>query len=501
MSKKKIKIDIRRLQKNCDFLKYKSALNNKLNPEILMEISDRNVKILNLISIIDVFILKSFFIANRNQKEQNYNLNIEEKNIEKRKELIIKIKVFIKMVNERNFNSSSLKYPLDIFGTKHFLNFFQIQNKIIQENFINYFNDSLRSLQIDANKFVKIVKEIKNFRGKLVHRKEIKIKEATIALSYICELLPTKYSSEIRALFSECKITLQNKEYIQTIIKIKKNKPKKFIGNLRNHTIFEKENFVGIDNISKIKEIMKSIDFHSIDPNFFKRNFDEKNQKNFVKNMKFEEIEAIFFAFIQINYIFKKYFIKTYETFYFDQSKYRFEESEKEFFNKLNQLLNDSKIKNLRNNIAHSHLILGEKINEENDKKDLKFTANYYREIFELMLNFFDNLYKILQENNFDQKILNEIYQTKKSFLQSLFSMLCKVDYFFEFDSKNNNKPVDKIVNKNEFAKIDKSKNLIENGILKFHFYAIFKTAFRKILEDEKNKNYELPTCIKIKKN
>ena len=32
MSKKKIKIDIRRLQKNCDFLKYKSALNNKLNP-------------------------------------------------------------------------------------------------------------------------------------------------------------------------------------------------------------------------------------------------------------------------------------------------------------------------------------------------------------------------------------------------------------------------------------------------------------------------------------
>ena len=260
MSKKKIKIDIRRLQKNCDFLKHKSALNNKLNPEILMEISDRNVKILNLISIIDVFILKSFFIVNRNQKEQNYNLNIEEKNIEKSKELMIKIKVFTRMVNERSFNSSSLKYPLDIFGTKHFLNFFQIQNKIIQENFINYFNDSLRSLQIDANKFVKIVKEIKNFRGKLVHRKEIKIKEATIALSYICELLPTKYSSEIRALFSECKITIQNKEYIQTIIKIKKNKPKKFIGNLRNHTIFEKENFVGIDNISKIKEIMKSID-------------------------------------------------------------------------------------------------------------------------------------------------------------------------------------------------------------------------------------------------
>ena len=501
MSKKKIKIDIRRLQKNCDFLKHKSALNNKLNPEILMEISDRNVKILNLISIIDVFILKSFFIVNRNQKEQNYNLNIEEKNIEKSKELMIKIKVFTRMVNERSFNSSSLKYPLDIFGTKHFLNFFQIQNKIIQENFINYFNDSLRSLQIDANKFVKIVKEIKNFRGKLVHRKEIKIKEATIALSYICELLPTKYSSEIRALFSECKITLQAKEYIQTIIKIKKNKPKKFIGNLRNHTIFEKENFVGIDNISKIKEIMKSIDFHSIDPNFFKENFDEKNQKNFVKNMKFEEIEAIFFAFIQINYIFKKYFIKIYETFYFHQSKYRFEESEKEFFDKLNQLLNDSKIKNLRNNIAHSHLILGEKINEENDKKDLKFTAHYYHEIFELMLNFFDNLYKILQENNFDQKILNEIYQTKKSFLQSLFSMLCKVDHFFEFDSKNNNKPVDKIVNKNEFAKIDKSKNLIENGILKFHFYAIFKTAFRKILEDEKNKNYESSTCIKIKKN
>ena len=244
MSKKKIKIDIRRLQKNCDFLKHKSALNNKLNPEILMEISDRNVKILNLISIIDVFILKSFFISNRNHEEQNYNLNIEEKNIEKRKELIIKIKVFIKMVNERSFNSSSLKYPLDIFGTKHFLNFFQIQNKIIQENFINYFNDSLRSLQIDANKFVKIVKEIKNFRGKLVHRKEIKIKEATIALSYICELLPTKYSSEIKALFSECNITLQAKEYIQTIIKIKKNKPKKFIGYLRDHTIVEKENFL-----------------------------------------------------------------------------------------------------------------------------------------------------------------------------------------------------------------------------------------------------------------
>ncbi|NBX52402.1 MAG: hypothetical protein EBT63_01955, partial [Proteobacteria bacterium] len=115
--------------------------------------------------------------------------------------------------------------------------------------------------------------------------------------------------------------------------------------------------------------------------------------------------------------------------------------------------------------------------------------------------NFFDNLYKILQENNFDQKILNEIYQTKKSFLQSLFSMLCKVDHFLEFDSKNNNKPVDKRINKNEFAKIDKSKNLVENGILKFHFYAIFKTAFRKILEDEKNKNYESPTCIKIKKN
>jgi hypothetical protein len=512
MSKKKIKIDIRRLQKNCDFLKYKSALNNKLNPEILMEISDRNVKILNLISIIDVFILKSFFIANRNQKEQNYNLNIEEKNIEKREELIIKIKVFIKMVNERSFNSSSLKYPLDIFGTKHFLNFFQIQNITIQENFINYFNDSLRSLQIDANKFVKIVKEIKNFRGKLVHRKEIKIKEATISLSYICELLPTKYSSEIKALFSECKITLQAKEYIQTIIKIKKNKPKKFIGYLRDHTIVEKENFVGVDNISRIKEIMKSIDFHSIDPNFFKKNFDEKNQKNFVKNMKFEEIEAIFFAFIQINYIFKKYFIKIYETFYFEQSKYRFEESEKEFFNKLNQLLNDSKIKNLRNNIAHSHLILGEKINEEiveimdeknkkSLKKNLNFTINYYQEIFELMLNFFDNLYKILQENNFDQKILNEIYQTKKSFLQSLFSMLCKVDHFLEFDSKNYNKPVDKRINKNEFAKIDKNKNLIENGILKFHFYAIFKTAFRKILEDEKNKNYESPTCIKIKKN
>lgn len=488
MSKKKIKkIDIK-------------TLNNKLNPEILMEISDRNVKILNLISIIDVFILKSFFIANRNQKEQNYNLIIEEENIEKRDELIIKIKVFIKMVNERSFNSSSLKYPLDIFGTKHFLNFFQIQNKIIQENFINYFNDSLRSLQIDVNKFVKIVKEIKNFRGKLVHRKEIKIKEATIVLGYICELLPKKYSSEIRALFPECKITLQDRKYTQTIIKIKKNKPKKFIGNLRDHTISEKENFVGIDNISKIKEIMKSIDFHSIDPNFFKKNFDEKNQKNFVKNMKFEEIEAIFFAFIQINYIFKKYFIKTYET-YFDQSKYRFEESKKEFFNKLNQLLNDSKIKNLRNNIAHSHLILGEKVNEEIDKKDLKFTAHYYHEIFELMLNFFDNLYKILQENNFDQKILNEIYQTKKSFLQSLFSMLCKVDHFLEFDSKNNNKPVDKRINKNEFAKIDKSKNLVENGILKFHFYAIFKTAFRKILEDEKNKNYESPTCIKIKKN
>jgi len=465
MSKKKIKIDIRRLQKNCDFLRHKSALNNKLNPEMLMEISDRNVKILNLISIIDVFILKSFFIANRNHKEQNYNLNIEEKKIEKREELIIKIKVFIKMVNERSFNSSSLKYPLDIFGTKHFLNFFQIQNITIQENFINYFNDSLRSLQIDVNKFVKIVKEIKNFRGKLVHRKEIKIKEATIALSYICELLPTKYSSEIKALFSECKITLQAKEYIQTIIKIKKNKPKKFIGYLRDHTIVEKENFVGVDNISRIKEIMKSIDFHSIDPNFFKKNYDEKNQKNFVKNMKFEEIEAIFFAFIQMNYIFKKYFTKTYETFYSKKSEYRFEEAEK--------------IRNLRNDIAHSHLILGEKINEEiveiidekNKKhlnKDLKFTANYYQEIFESILNFFDNLYKILQENNFDKEALNEIYQTKKSFLQSLFSLLCKVDHFLEFDSKNNNKPVDKRINKNEFAKIDKNKNTFYEVVFQF---------------------------------
>jgi hypothetical protein len=43
--------------------------------------------------------------------------------------------------------------------------------------------------------------------------------------------------------------------------------------------------------------------------------------------------------------------------------------------------------------------------------------------------------------------------------------------------------------------------NLIENGIIKFHFYAIFKTAFRKILEDVKSKNYESVTCIKIKKN
>jgi len=512
MSKRKTKIDRRRLQKNCDFLRHKSALNNKLNPEMLMEISDRNVKILNLISIIDVFILKSFFIANRNHKEQNYNLNIEEKKIEKREELIIKIKVFIKMVNDRNFNSSSLKYPLDIFGTKHFLNFFQIQNKTIQENFINYFNDSLRSLQIDVNKFIKIVKEIKNFRGKLVHRKEIKINEAAIALSYICELLPEKYSSEIRALFSECKITLQDKEYIQTIIKIKKNKAKKFIGNLRDHTIAEKENFVGVDNISRIKEVMKTIDFHIIDPNFFKKNFDEKNQKNFIRNIKFEEIEAIFFTFIQVNYIFKKYFIKIYETFNFNEKDYRFEEAEKEFFDKLSQLLNDSKIKNLRNYIAHSHLILGKKTNEENievnyekNKKslpqDLKFTANYYQEIFELILNFFDNLYKILQENNFDQEILNGIYQTKKSFLQSLFSKLCKIDHFFEFDSKNNNKPVDKRINKNEFSKIDKNKNLIENGIIKFHFYAIFKTAFRKILEDVKNKNYESVTCIKIKKN
>ena len=102
------------------------------------------------------------------------------------------------MVNERSFNSSSLKYPLDIFGTKHFLNFFQIQNKIIQENFINYFNDSLRSLQIDANKFVKIVKEIKNFRGKLVHRKEIKISQKN--LLEICEItqfLKKKILSEL----------------------------------------------------------------------------------------------------------------------------------------------------------------------------------------------------------------------------------------------------------------------------------------------------------------
>jgi len=501
MSKKKIKIDVIKLQNNCDFLKQKSKSNRNFNPKIICENTDRNVRILNLISVIDVFILKNFFIANRNNKEQNYVLNIEEKNIKTREEIIIKIKVFIMMINQRNFNSSNLTYPLDIFGTKHFLNFFEIQNKAIQKNFINYFNDSLRSLQIDADKFIKIVKAIKNFRGKLVHGKSIKIEDANIALNYICELLPKKYSSEISALFPECKIIFQDKKYIQTIIKIKHNKPKKFIGNLRDHTIVEKENFVGIDNILKIKEILQSIDFHSIDPNFFKKNFEEKNKKNFVKNMKFEEIEAIFFAFVQMNYIFKKYFMKIYEVFNFSENEYRFDKDEKEFFYNLNQLLNDSKIKNLRNRIAHSHLILGEKISEEDNKKNLKFTANYYQEIFELILNFFDNLYKILQENNIDQEILNGIYQIKKSFLQSLFAMLCKVDHFFEFDSKNNKKPVDKRINKIEFAKIDKNKNLIENGIIKFHFYAIFKTAFRKILEDIKSKNYESPTCIKIKKN
>lgn len=476
----------------------KSKSNKSSNDKFLCENKDRDARILNLISVIDVFILKSFFIANRNHKEQDYNFenfNIKDEN---KNDIIIKIKEFVMMINARNFNSSSLKYPFDIFGTNHFLNFFEIQKTIIQQNFINYLNDSLRSLQIDTEKFKKLVKKIKNFRGDLYHHKKIKIKDAKLALEYICELLPKKYSSEIKALYPECKISLQDRKYIQTIIKIKQSKSKKFIGNLRDHTIFEKENFVGIDNISRIKEIMKSIDFHSIDPNFFKKNFDEKNQKNFVKNMKFEEIEAIFFAFIQMNYIFKKYFTKTYETFYSKKSGYRFEEAEK--------------IRNLRNDIAHSHLILGEKINEEiieiidekNKKhlsKDLKFTANYYQEIFESILNFFDNLYKILQENNFDKEALNEIYQTKKSFLQSLFSMFCKVDHFFEFDSKNNNKPVDKIVNKNEFAKIDKNKNLIQNGILKFHFYAIFKTAFRKILEDVKNKNYESATCIKIKKN
>lgn len=475
----------------------------KLSNELLYKNNDRFVKILNLISVLDVYILKSFFIANIKEKEFNLDNKILDE------EVIIKIKNYFKIIHIKNITGASFVYPFDIFGTKDFKKFFEIQNEKIKKNFINYFNENLRSFQIDEKDFIDIINKINKFRNHIIYQlpdTEQTQKNNLNALQYICTLLPKKYYHEIKILFPEYKISVQEKKYHQnTQIKIKKNKPKKFINNFKNHTMVEKENFVGIDNISKIKEILRSIDFHEIDPNFFKKNFTQKNTKTFIKNIKFEEVEAIFFSFIQINYIFKKYFMRIYEAC---KVKENVPNNERKFFSELKKIISDKKIKDLRDRIAHSHLILGKeiiKINDDNTinsiEKKLKFSANYYREIFAIILNFFDKLFYFFKENNFNDEILNTIYCDKKSFLQSLFAVFCKSDHFVKLINNDNKKLFEKRFNASELKDLDRGKNLFENGVLKFHFYAIYKTAFRKILAEIKNENYQSITCIKIKKN
>ena len=95
----------------------------KLSNELLYKNNDRFVKILNLISVLDVYILKSFFIANIKEKEFNLDNKILDE------EVIIKIKNYFKIIHIKNITGTCFVYPFDIFGTKDFKKFFEIQNE------------------------------------------------------------------------------------------------------------------------------------------------------------------------------------------------------------------------------------------------------------------------------------------------------------------------------------------------------------------------------------
>jgi len=467
------------------------------------KISDTDLTILNLITVLDTTILKNFFIANRKIKFKEFKLLEIEKNNDEQKDFEIKFNKYLEIVRYNKLANSPILYPLDVFGTARFKKLLSQQNYQIKTNFISRLNKIFK-INYDEINLIEMIDCIKKSRNDILHNEKnfpntnyhykslafLNLNFHESIGNYIIQLFKS-HKNKINKLQKNILIQKNKKvEYVKNIEKLQN----KFFYQKRFHTMIESIYFVGYDNIAKIKQIIESIDFSTLDlqknTQFFEKNF--KNKKTLIQKIKQEEIKAIFWLFIDINYIFKKYFIATIQPYLDDIKK---QNKKPKNYQSPYKNINERAIK-IRNLIAHSHLILGEELIEEKIQNDLSknqtkisYSHQYYGEIFLSILDFFDEIYKIEKKISPQNIIsLNQIYQTKKSFCQALNSRLNKFDHYYDCDNE-------KIIKKTELKIIDK---LDRKKTRKFYYYAILKTAFRNILLQIKKQNYEENSCQKI---
>lgn len=488
-----------------------------------------NIKILNLVSVADCFVMKKFFNGCDGIdefKEPIYKIYKDKKEtgeIDKNKAKKI-IDRANRMKNIKkfyiNYKTANLIYPFDIFGTADFKNFFFAQEQSTRIKFYQQIK-KINSFEYNDESFEKDIKNIKKYRSNLYHNKENKAKDCQYFFNAIKKFIPSiKFINELEQLVFNKKDNNGNSIKIKNFTKIfpddhlNKNK---FLTNPKLHTMHERLSFVGFDNISKIKDWLRSLENFSEDQYFVNnKNGEYKIDANkFVKHIKFEEIEAIFFWIIELNYILKKYFVRIFEIF-----EKIFEENDIDKFNE---------IKDLRNKIVHSHLIIGEIISDT-QPEELKFEARYYRDIFTKILNYFDQIFcnvendksKKLKEilsglqklneikaNNLHQKTIKElllerILREKIGFLQALKGLASRFDNYHQLNKEKTNLiriNKEKTNSLKEKSKLSNSKKIFYNEVIKFHFYALLKSEFYKIICDVKKTNYQSNSCIKLKKN
>jgi len=495
--------------------------------KVQKRLTAHNIKILNLISVADCFVMKKFFNGCDEVdefKEPIYKIYKDKKETgeidkDKAKKIIDRAN---RMKNIKkfyiNYKTANLIYPFDIFGTADFKIFFFAQEQSTRNKFYQQIK-KINSFEYNDKNFENDIQNIKKYRSNLYHNKENKPEDCQNFFTAIKKFIPSiKFINELEQLVFNKKnnkgdsIKIQNFTKILPDDQLNKNK---FLTNPKLHTMHERLSFVGFDNISKIKDWLRSLENFSEDQYFVNnKNVECKIDPNkFVKHIKFEEIEAIFFWIIELNYILKKYFVRIFEIF-----EKIFEENDIDKFNEF---------KDLRDKIAHSHLIIGEIISDT-QTEELKFEARYYRDIFTKILNYFDQIFfnvdndkseklkeilislQISNEkkvNNLSKKttkqlLLEKILNEKIAFLQALIGLTNRFDNYRKINKEKTNL---QILRKQETPAKQKLKHLnnrnIGEKIIKFHFYALLKNQFHQIIYNVKNENYQSISCIKLKKN
>ncbi|GDX36670.1 hypothetical protein LBMAG18_11810 [Alphaproteobacteria bacterium] len=477
-----------------------------------------NIKILNLISVADCFVMKKFFNSCFELNEfnkPNYQDQEKVKKIIDRANRMRNIKKFY-----INYKTANLIYPFDIFGTADFKTFFFSQEQSTRDKFYQEIK-KINSFGYNDFSFKKDINNIISYRSNIYHNKKNNDKNCENFFTAIKKFIPsTKFINELEQLVFNKK---NNKKNLIKIPNFKKFFPddhlnkNKFLTNPKLHTMHERLSFVGFDNISKIKDWLRSLENFSEDRYFVNsKNVECKIDTNkFVKHIKFEEIEAIFFWVIELNYILKKYFVRIFEIF------------EKIIDSK--DIDKFSEIKDLRNKIAHSHLIIGEIISAT-QPEELKFETRYYQDIFTKILNYFDQIFLNIENDKSNElnKILIELQELNKKetknlykkpirelllekiliekigFLQALKGLTNKFDNYRKLNKEKTNLAQlnkEKTNSLKEKSKLFNNKKIFYNDVIKFHFYGLLKSEFYKIICDVKKINYQSNSCIKLKKN